>query len=146
MNDWSFTTKSLSQAQEYNLQLFIQQQSAKMHTNAPAVIVCYVRHPCTYCGTHTEQPPTHCSATVLAALVLRHFALQVPCQCTLLASLHPLIFGLTSFGELRNEKPTWCHLLFYFIYYALNMFRTLIYPSSGACDCVDELPHRSSCS
>ena len=29
---------------------------------------------------------------------------------------------------------------------ALNMFRTLIYPSSGVCDCVDELPHRSSCS
>jgi len=30
------------------------------------------------------------------------------------------------------------------------MFRTLIYPSSGACECVDELPHqlpyRSSCS
>ena len=26
------------------------------------------------------------------------------------------------------------------------MFRTLIYPSSGACDCVDELPHRSPCS
>ena len=26
------------------------------------------------------------------------------------------------------------------------MFQTLIYPSSGACDCVDELPHRSSCS
>ena len=26
------------------------------------------------------------------------------------------------------------------------MFRALIYPSSGACDCVDELPHRSSCS
>ena len=26
------------------------------------------------------------------------------------------------------------------------MLRTLIYPSSGACDCVVELPHRSSCS
>ena len=26
------------------------------------------------------------------------------------------------------------------------MFRTLIYPSSGAWDCVIELPHRSSCS
>jgi hypothetical protein len=26
------------------------------------------------------------------------------------------------------------------------MFRTLIYPSLGACDCVVELPHRSSCS
>jgi len=24
------------------------------------------------------------------------------------------------------------------------MFRTLIYPSSGACDCAVELPHRSS--
>ena len=47
---------------------------------------------------------------------------------------------------MTNERPTWCHLLFYFTYYALNMFRTLIYPSSGACDCVDELPHRSSCS
>jgi len=26
------------------------------------------------------------------------------------------------------------------------MFRKLIYPSSGACDCVDELAHLSSCS
>ena len=26
------------------------------------------------------------------------------------------------------------------------MFRTLICPSSGACDCVDGLPHRLSCS
>jgi len=37
-------------------------------------------------------------------------------------------------------------LLFYFTSYVLNMFRTLIYPSSGACDCVVELPHQSSCS
>ena len=43
-------------------------------------------------------------------------------------------------------RTTWCHFLFYFTYYVLNMFRTLIFPSSGACDCVDELPHRSSCS
>ena len=48
--------------------------------------------------------------------------------------------------QVKNERPTWCHLLFYFTSYGLNMFRTLIYPSSGACDCVDELPHRSSCS
>ena len=53
---------------------------------------------------------------------------------------------LNKFFYLTNENTTWCHLLFYFTYYALNMFRTLIYPSSGACDCVDELPHRSSCS
>ena len=25
-----------------------------------------------------------------------------------------------------KEIPTWCHLLFYFTYYALNMFRTLV--------------------
>ena len=36
--------------------------------------------------------------------------------------------------------------LFYFTSYVLSMFRTLIYPSSGACDCVVELPHLSSCS
>ena len=43
-------------------------------------------------------------------------------------------------------KTNLMSLAIYFTYYALNMFRTLIYPSSGACDCVDELPHRSSCS
>ena len=47
---------------------------------------------------------------------------------------------------MKYERPTWCHLLFYFTSYVLNMFRTLIYPSSGACDFVVELPHRSSCS
>ena len=41
------------------------------------------------------------------------------------------------------KLPTWCHLLFYFTSYVLNMFRALIYPSSGTCDCVVELPHRS---
>jgi len=37
-------------------------------------------------------------------------------------------------------------LLFYFTSYVFNMFRTLIYPSSGACDCAVELPHWSYCS
>ena len=35
-------------------------------------------------------------------------------------------------------------VIFYFTYYLLNMFRTLIRPSSGACDSVDGLPHRLS--
>ena len=44
---------------------------------------------------------------------------------------------------MKNQLDVTC----YFIsLHVLNMFRTLIYPSSGACDCVDELPHRSSCS
>jgi len=47
---------------------------------------------------------------------------------------------------LKNKRPTWCHLLFYFTSYVLNMFRTLIYPSTGACDCAVELPHRPFCS
>ena len=46
---------------------------------------------------------------------------------------------------LKNKRPTWCHLLFYFTSYVLNMFRTLIYPSSGACDYSVELPHWSYC-
>ena len=36
--------------------------------------------------------------------------------------------------------------IFYFTYYLLNVFRTLICPYLGACDCVDGLPHRLSCS
>ena len=55
-------------------------------------------------------------------------------------SIGPCIIAIVT-----NERPTWCHLIFYFTYYVLNMFSTLIYPSSGACDCVDELPHRSFC-
>ena len=47
---------------------------------------------------------------------------------------------------LKNKRPTWCHLLFYLISYVLNMFRTLIYPSSGACDYSVELTHWSYCS
>jgi len=41
----------------------------------------------------------------------------------------------------KNKRPTCCHLLFYFTSYALNMFRTLIYPSSGTCDSAVRLPH-----
>jgi len=46
----------------------------------------------------------------------------------------------------KNKRPTWCHLLFYFTSYMLNMFQTLIYPSSGACDYSVELPHWLYCS
>jgi len=37
-------------------------------------------------------------------------------------------------------------LLFYFTSYVINMFRTLIYLLSGACDYAVELPHWSFCS
>ena len=37
-------------------------------------------------------------------------------------------------------------LAIYFTFYVLDMFRTLIYPSSGAYDCAVELPHWSYCS
>jgi len=47
---------------------------------------------------------------------------------------------------LKNKRPTWCHLLFFFTSYVLNMFRILIYPSSGACDYSVELPHLPYCS
>ena len=50
------------------------------------------------------------------------------------------------FRLLKNKRPTWCHLLFYFISYVLSMFRTLVYPSSVACDYSIELPHCSYCS
>jgi len=34
----------------------------------------------------------------------------------------------------KNKKPIRCHLLFNRTSYSLNMFRTLLCPSSGACD------------
>ena len=37
------------------------------------------------------------------------------------------------FRNLNKCRPTWLHLLYY-VNLLLNMFRTLIYPSSGACD------------
>ena len=56
------------------------------------------------------------------------------------------ILDRASLWQLKNKRPTWCLLLFYFTSYLLNMFRTLIYPSSWACDYSVELPHWSYCS
>ena len=36
---------------------------------------------------------------------------------------------------LKIKKPNRFHLLFYYTSYMLNMFRALLCPSSGACDC-----------
>jgi len=53
----------------------------------------------------------------------------------------------------EEKRPTWYHLLFYLTSYVLNMFQTLIYPSSGACyysasacntDTTPTQPHRDS--
>ena len=41
---------------------------------------------------------------------------------------------------MKDQLDVTCYILFHV--YVLNMFRTLIYPSSGVCDCVVELPHR----
>ena len=58
-----------------------------------------------------------------------------------------MFIGPCIIAIVEEWSTNWMSLaIFYFTYYALNMFRTLIYPSSGACNCVDELPHRSSCS
>ena len=43
--------------------------------------------------------------------------------------------------QLNKERPTRCHLFFYFNYLMLNMFRMLVHPSSGACDLFVELFH-----
>ena len=55
-----------------------------------------------------------------------------------------------SFGVVGLEWYPCCrlqhNLLFYFTSYVLNMFRALIYTSSGACDCSVELLHWSYCS
>ena len=60
-----------------------------------------------------------------------------------------IILGLlhrASLQLLKNNRRICCHLLIYFTSYVFNMFRILIYPSSGACDCVVELSRLSFCS
>jgi len=46
----------------------------------------------------------------------------------------------------NGTDKAWCHLLFYFTSSVLNMFRALIYPSSGARDYSVELSHWLYCS
>ena len=64
-------------------------------------------------------------------LLLRSFILSKYLYLfTQVTILHTWCIDMVWF--LKNKRPTWCHLLFYFTSYVLNMFRTLIYPSSGA--------------
>ena len=56
------------------------------------------------------------------------------------------LLDCASLWSLKDKRPTWCHLLFYFNSYVINMFQTLIYPSSGACDYSVDLPCWSYCS
>ena len=76
------------------------------------------------------------------------FRIAVRGMCTFRYSLLWILCLLdhAALWYVENKRPTWCHLLFYFTSYVLNMFRTLMYPSSGACDCSVELPHWSYCS
>ena len=61
--------------------------------------------------------------------------------------MHRMFIGPCSIAIVEELKTNLMSLvIFYFTYYLLNLFRTLICPSSGACDCVDGLPHRLSCS
>jgi len=82
------------------------------------------------CAQHVSDINIHiikslrlfCWITTLVVLFLVRCVLEFRCGWV----------GVVS--ELQAEASAWCHLLFYFTSYKLNMFRTLIYPSSGACD------------
>ena len=86
---------------------------------------------------------THCKAGYLLNDVFMHFFFK--------RLIAVRVKGLNFSGTgssilekdtiLKNKRPNCCHLIFYFTSYELNMFRTLIYPSSGACDYSVEIPH-----
>ena len=81
-----------------------------------------------------------CWITTLVVLFLVRCVLEFRCGWV------GVVYVLQAEAQLKNKRPTWCHLLFHFTSYVLNMFRTLIYPSLGACDYSVELPHWSYCS
>ena len=99
--------------------------------------------------THKFGTPT----TIFLAKLFRHGSVHwqvarvqklalVPATFWMSGGHHPLRYC----KYLKNKRPTWCHLLFYFASYVCNMFQTLIRPSSGTCDYSVELPHWSYCS
>ena len=57
-----------------------------------------------------------------------------------------MFIGLCIIVIVEELKTNLMSLAIFFTSYVLRMFRTLIYPSSTASDCVVELPHLSSCS
>jgi len=66
---------------------------------------------------------------------------QLDVTCYKVVQIWP---GLTAACLHTNQSRSYLnHLVFYFTSYVLKMFRTLIYPSSGACDYPIELPHWS---
>ena len=65
------------------------------------------------------------------------------CETLSATNVYWIVHHCNSWG-IKNQLDVTCYL--YFTYYLLNMFRTLICPSSGAYDCVEGLPHRLSCS
>ena len=68
--------------------------------------------------------------------LMPHLCLHVKnITCGWIKFLHLMFIGPFIIAIVDEERTTWCHLLFYFTYYVLNMFRTLIYPSSGASFC-----------
>ena len=71
-------------------------------------------------------------------VALNFICLFTPCNRVLLEKL--------TGSQLVKKFPAFYGTRKIITSYALNIFQTLMYPSSGACDCVDELPHRSSCS
>jgi len=75
--------------------------------------------------------------TILVVLFLIRCVLEFRCGWVGVVSV------LQAYDLLKNKRPNLCHLLFYFTSYVFNMFRTLIYPSSGTCDYSVELPHWS---
>ena len=66
------------------------------------------------------------------------------CYWTGFIRFHELWPNKLNKWRIKDQLHVTC--CFYFTSCVLNIFQTLIYPSSGACDCVVELPHRSFCS
>ena len=87
--------------------------------------------------------PVFCNMTP-CVFVYRHQFFSVAYCILLLCDVTGLIGNVGTVEELKTNLMSL--VIFISFNYLLNMFRTLICPFSGACDCVDGLLHRSSCS
>ena len=126
-----------------NLLFFIQQQNINTDTSKVSNVYWTVHHCNSWRMKDQLDVTCYFISLLMCSTCFGHY--DIHHQVMLLAILF-LFLCAEHVSDINISIIRWRHLLFCFTSYVLNMFRTLIYPSSGACYCVVELPHRSSCS
>jgi len=118
----------------------------RISTEFPEVVIKLLNEHCRFHQTNFRTVPWYIWSNLLLTSGRDASLFHIIRRSQFLKGTSSAVERLHLDSLLKNKRPTWCHLLFYFPSYVLNMFRTLIYLSSGPCDYSVELPHWAYCS